>query len=266
MLQAKLIVVAGDVKTKEVTLKLPVIIGRGREATLTVPHALISRLHCQITEREGRLFVKDLGSLNGTFVDNYRIDEEHLLLPDQLLTLGTITFRASYEVGDEAAKPAPQSTEVPSAAPMPLTVQLAATVHADTWRAAATTDTPISIVAVDPATSEPVRSAPQPAAPPPPSRPSRNPEAAPHGSAGERIRIAIDEPLQAEKSICLASLGALPEGDPGLSFRTPVEVGGDGQPSVVETSSIDVVGDEPPPAAVDDAESALQSFFKKIPR
>ena len=62
MLNAKLVVVGGDAKKAEVQLNLPTIIGRGKEAGLTVPHALVSRRHTEIFEREGQLFVRDLGS------------------------------------------------------------------------------------------------------------------------------------------------------------------------------------------------------------
>ncbi len=98
MLNAKLVVVGGDAKKAEVQLKLPTVIGRGKEAGLTVPHALVSRRHTEIFEREGRLFVRDLGSLNGTYVNNTRIENDQPLEPNQLLTLGNITFRAVYEI------------------------------------------------------------------------------------------------------------------------------------------------------------------------
>ncbi len=97
MLKAKLVVVGGDAKAGEVNLKLPTIIGRGKEAGLTVPHALVSRRHTEIFERDGKLVVRDLGSLNGTFINNTRIEGEQILDPNQLLTLGNITFRAVYE-------------------------------------------------------------------------------------------------------------------------------------------------------------------------
>ncbi len=99
MLKAKLAVVGGDAKTTEVNLRLPCVIGRGREVTLTLPHPLVSRRHCEIFERDGRLYVKDLGSLNGTFINNTKIVGEQVLNPNQLLTLGNVTFRAQYELG-----------------------------------------------------------------------------------------------------------------------------------------------------------------------
>lgn len=95
-MDVKLVVVGGDAKATEVKLKLPAVIGRGREATLTLPHPLVSRKHCEIFESDGHLVVRDMGSLNGTFVNNDRITEA-ILPPGDLLTLGTVTFRAVYD-------------------------------------------------------------------------------------------------------------------------------------------------------------------------
>jgi len=105
-LNAKLVVVGGDVKTQEIALRLPSTIGRGRGTTITLPHPLVSRQHCELFEADGRLMVRDLGSLNGTFVNNQRVSEAPLP-PGELLTIGTVTFRAVYEAGGatpEAAK------------------------------------------------------------------------------------------------------------------------------------------------------------------
>lgn len=103
MLNAKLTVVGGAAKAAEVNLKLPTTIGRGRDATLTLPHPLVSRKHCEIFERNGKLFVRDLKSLNGTFVDSERIEGIAELGPEQLLTIGTVTFRAQYQPAGESA-------------------------------------------------------------------------------------------------------------------------------------------------------------------
>lgn len=97
MLKVTLRIVGGDAKTTEINLKLPTTIGRAREATLTLPHPLVSRQHCELFEKDGMLYVKDLGSTNGTFVDNQKIEEETLLNPEQLLTVGNVTFRAIYD-------------------------------------------------------------------------------------------------------------------------------------------------------------------------
>lgn len=95
-MDVKLVVVGGEAKATEVKLKLPAVIGRGREATLTLPHPLISRKHCEVFESDGYLVVRDMGSLNGTFINNEQITEA-VLPPGDLLTLGTVTFRAVYD-------------------------------------------------------------------------------------------------------------------------------------------------------------------------
>ena len=73
-------------------------------AGITLPHPLVSRQHCEIYEEQGRLVVNDMGSLNGTFVGDQRINEPTFLLPGELLTVGTVTFRAAYSLGNGAAQ------------------------------------------------------------------------------------------------------------------------------------------------------------------
>lgn len=118
-LNVKLIVVGGDVKTTEITLRLPATIGRGKGQSVVLPHPLVSRQHCQLFESEGHLVVRDLGSLNGTFVNNQKI-EESPLPPGELLTVGTVTFRAVYDAEategsiETVKKPAPNDKTLPA--------------------------------------------------------------------------------------------------------------------------------------------------------
>jgi pSer/pThr/pTyr-binding forkhead associated (FHA) protein len=94
-MRAKLLVVGGEAKAAEINLRLPAVIGRGRDATLALPHPLVSRKHCEIYEDDGVLRVRDLDSLNGTYVADQRINDA-ALPPGELLTVGTVTFRAVY--------------------------------------------------------------------------------------------------------------------------------------------------------------------------
>lgn len=105
-LAAKLVVVGGEVKTAEIKLRLPSTIGRGRDSTIMLRHPLVSRLHCELYEQDGQLMVRDLGSLNGTFINNQKITESSLP-PGELLTVGTVTFRAVYDSADTAASAPP---------------------------------------------------------------------------------------------------------------------------------------------------------------
>jgi hypothetical protein len=95
-MQVRLVVVSGRSKEPELLVTLPVVLGRGREATVRVPQALVSRRHCQLREADGYVVVQDMGSLNGTYIDNEPITEA-VLPPGGLLTLGSLTFRAEYD-------------------------------------------------------------------------------------------------------------------------------------------------------------------------
>ena len=103
-MEAKLIVVAGEAKEGEYKLRLPTVVGRSRTTDLTLGHPLVSRQHCELYEADGVLMVRDLGSLNGTFVGETRITGEVSLEPGSLLTIGAVTFKAEYGAGRPAAK------------------------------------------------------------------------------------------------------------------------------------------------------------------
>ena len=105
-MNAKLVVVSGETQSAEYAIALPAIIGRSRQANLTLGHPLVSRKHCELFESEGLLMVRDLGSLNGTFVGETRITSEAPLGAGGLLTVGPVTFQAVYE----------QSRAIPTAA------------------------------------------------------------------------------------------------------------------------------------------------------
>ncbi|MBC8351741.1 MAG: FHA domain-containing protein [Planctomycetes bacterium] len=115
-MKAKLIVIGGTTSATEVNLRLPTIIGRGRSAEVTIPHSLVSRQHCKITESGGRLVVRDLDSLNGTYVGDERITET-ILEPGALLTVGTVTFRAVYEIGSSDESQSTNADDTSCAAP-----------------------------------------------------------------------------------------------------------------------------------------------------
>jgi pSer/pThr/pTyr-binding forkhead associated (FHA) protein len=111
-LHAKLLVVGGDVKATEIALKLPATIGRGRDAAIVLPHPLVSRRHCELYEAAGQLMVRDLGSLNGTFVNSERVTESPLPA-GELLTIGTVTFRAVYEANERPRRePGDKTVEI----------------------------------------------------------------------------------------------------------------------------------------------------------
>ncbi|MHC4391859.1 MAG: protein kinase domain-containing protein, partial [Planctomycetota bacterium] len=53
----------------------PLVLGRGVDCDVQIPDQRLSRRHCQVELREGRLMVSDLNSSNGTFVRGQRLTE-----------------------------------------------------------------------------------------------------------------------------------------------------------------------------------------------
>ncbi len=107
-MEPKLTIVGGKANKRRVSLKLPTIIGRSREADLTIAHPMVSRQHCQLFEAKGLLRIRDMGSLNGTFVCGRQITEAPLRPSDEF-TVGPITFRVDYQYDGEVTKADPSA-------------------------------------------------------------------------------------------------------------------------------------------------------------
>ena len=104
-MEAKLVLVQEDGRSGELKLRVPTILGRSRQAGLTVLHTSVSRQHCEFTEYEGELVVTDLGSLNGTFIGETRITEPTILPHGALLRVGSVRFQVVYGEGSDLDPP-----------------------------------------------------------------------------------------------------------------------------------------------------------------
>jgi predicted component of type VI protein secretion system len=99
------VIVGGNVQIRQFDLHLPAVIGRSRGTDLTLGNPLVSRQHCEVFEANGMLMVRDLGSLNGTFVGDTRIAEQAMpVKPGDLFSVGPVTFRAVYGGGGKRAR------------------------------------------------------------------------------------------------------------------------------------------------------------------
>lgn len=94
--------VRGRTLQKEIPLThFPFRIGRTRQADLPIPHSLVSRQHCEIDTEDDWLVVYDVGSSNGTRVNDEKVESAYLQPGDEL-TVGPLTFVARYDVHDGA--------------------------------------------------------------------------------------------------------------------------------------------------------------------
>jgi pSer/pThr/pTyr-binding forkhead associated (FHA) protein len=114
VISAKLILIdPGAEKRKAVRVrKLPMTVGRGRDADLTLAHPMVSRLHCELYETEGTLCLRDLESLNGTFVGDTRVTEVSLESGD-ILTIGSAKFELVIDAEDPILVPPQAEKEDP---------------------------------------------------------------------------------------------------------------------------------------------------------
>lgn len=69
------------------------VLGRSSSADLRLPHASISRRHARLVRRGERFFLEDLGSQNGTFVDDERLSSECELTLGQRIHIGPAVLR-----------------------------------------------------------------------------------------------------------------------------------------------------------------------------
>ena len=68
-----------------------VVIGRSGDCDFQIPLAVISRRHCKLSKKGERLIVKDLGSSNGTFLNDKRVLQAEAKAGDQM-KVGPVIF------------------------------------------------------------------------------------------------------------------------------------------------------------------------------
>jgi pSer/pThr/pTyr-binding forkhead associated (FHA) protein len=104
-MELKLIVLAGAKQGLEIPLKKDkFLIGRAKECSLRAGSEAISRRHCAIVRKDDAWTARDLGSRNGTYVNDTRIAEEVTLAPGDELRVGPLKFRIATAEKTKSAK------------------------------------------------------------------------------------------------------------------------------------------------------------------
>jgi hypothetical protein len=77
-------------------LPLPVTVGRCPTADITIGDRSISRRHCQfLADSGGALLVRDLGSMNGVYIDDRRVDKA-LVPPSGIVRIGAVCLHVEW--------------------------------------------------------------------------------------------------------------------------------------------------------------------------
>ena len=89
------------------------VIGRAEDCNLKPRSELISRYHCEIFLDDDEVFVRDMGSKNGVFLNEKQITETQELKNGDKLTIGPLEF--FVHIASDRAEAPPAPAEVPPA-------------------------------------------------------------------------------------------------------------------------------------------------------
>jgi len=107
-----LVLTTGKQEGKMLEIKLPqFLIGRDEQCHLRPASPLISKRHCALIQKDGKAYIRDFGSTNGTFVNNEPVKGERELQAGDELKVGPIQFSVRLET-EEAKTPAPPTKAV----------------------------------------------------------------------------------------------------------------------------------------------------------
>ena len=115
-MSAELEIVTGPLAGRRVPLRGEVTVGRA-DTDLELNDAEVSRAHAVLRPRpDGSVEVEDLGSTNGTYVDERLAARTAIVQPGQQLRFGSTVLRLG---GAAATATAPPTVEAPAPAPAP---------------------------------------------------------------------------------------------------------------------------------------------------
>ena len=80
------------------------LIGRTGECQVQIALGVVSRKHCELTVQGEKMLVRDLGSSNGTYVNNRRVQQVEMGAGDTL-TVGPVIFTLVIDGKPEQIKP-----------------------------------------------------------------------------------------------------------------------------------------------------------------
>lgn len=86
------------------------LIGREESCQLRPASPAVSKRHCGIHVRQGKVFVRDIGSTNGTFVNDEQITQEVEVKDGDRLKIGPLEFVVQIDKSAVTPKPQPKKS------------------------------------------------------------------------------------------------------------------------------------------------------------
>src|SRR5437763_3406176 len=91
-----------------IPIKLPVfLVGRDPQCHLRPASPLISKRHCALIKRDGKAYLQDFDSTNGTLLNDEAVKGEVQLGDGDILKVGPLTFGIKIEATVPVEKPVP---------------------------------------------------------------------------------------------------------------------------------------------------------------
>ncbi|BFM73731.1 FHA domain protein [Acinetobacter baumannii] len=101
----KLQAITGEFTGQEINVDRDMLVGRHQDADLLLQAAEISRRHAALLLKDQALWVQDLNSSNGTFVNDIRIEQEKQLHDGDIVQFASLKF--------SVFAPAQENTDLP---------------------------------------------------------------------------------------------------------------------------------------------------------
>lgn len=104
----KLQALSAELAGQEISIDRDMLVGRHQAADIVLQSSEISRKHAAFLRVEDALWVQDLASSNGTFVNDARISEQVLLKDGDIVQFASLKFAVQAPVADQDAPEAPE--------------------------------------------------------------------------------------------------------------------------------------------------------------
>ena len=225
-MKVSLVVAAGSHTGRAIPLTGPqFLIGRDPQCNLRPASQAISKLHCSVQIRDGKVYLKDYGSTNGTIVNDELVQDTEVQIEDgATLRVGPLDFRVKIEL----------SAGMADGTPLPGGSGEAAALAAVKAAAAAAPKAPARDTT--PAPVRPSGATPQPTARP--TKPGAPKDGAVKPGAGEGSSLTSSESVSDDDHDRVAAMllgmdddgnGSVPDGSTVMDIPIPL-LGADGQP------------------------------------